>query len=69
MCFGGVGGWGGGKTQENSIAVSFFGSVLQSYSHTYELTQMSIKALFCIGSNKETICAKASYPHVTIGPP
>lgn len=47
--------------------MSFFGSVLQSYIRIYELTQTSIKALFQIGSNKETICAKGSYPHVTIG--
>lgn len=45
----------------------FFGSVLQSYIYVYELTQMSIKDLFQIGSNKETICTEGSYPHVTIG--
>lgn len=44
-----------------------FGSVLQSYICMYELTQMSIKALFQTGSNKETACAKGSYSHVTIG--
>lgn len=49
--------------------MSFFGCVLQSYISVYELTQMSIKALFEVGSNKETICAKGSYPHVTIGLP
>lgn len=47
--------------------MSFFGSVLQSYICIFELTQMSIEALFRIGSNKETVCAKGSYPHVTIG--
>lgn len=44
----------------------FFGSVLQYSIHVHELTQMSIKAPFWIG-NKETIRAKGSYPHVTVG--
>jgi len=55
------------KNQENNITLSFIGSVVPSYIRIYELTQMSMKALFEIDSNKETIHAKGSYPHVTTG--
>lgn len=60
-----------GKKKNNNkkiiLQCLFFGSVLQYSIHVHELTQMSIKAPFWIGNNKETIHAKGSYPHVTVG--